>query len=126
MKKNIYEIIQESITTSVTTSVTSSVIRSMLPDNAWLLLAQFGSYKLGEDSRSFSTTELKRIIRDNMHMNTLRRMLSRLESKALIRLYNKNSGKTKTGYRYVITTDGMLLWEKYLQEMKNNIGKVQI
>lgn len=126
MKKDIYKVIQDSIAVSVTTSITSSVIGSMLPDNAWLVLAQFGSYKLGESPRGFSITELKRVLRGSMHVNTLRRMLERLEEKALIRLYNRTSGKTKTGYRYVITTDGILLWGRYLQEMKDNIGKVQI
>jgi hypothetical protein len=126
MKTNIYKVITNSINASVTGSVTTSVTSSKLPDNAWLVLAQFGTYKEGDRSRSFSVSELKRILRDNIHINTLRSMLRRLENNALIRVYTKRTGRTGTTWRYIITTDGMGLWEAYLREMQLNIGKVEI
>lgn len=126
MDNRIQDKILESINESITRSVTTSVISSLLPDNAWLVLAQFGTYKLGESPRAFTTSELKRLLRGIIHINTIRSMLWRLEEKALIRVISRQAGQTKTGYRYIITGDGMKIWGNYQEEMKNNIGKVEI
>lgn len=124
--RNAERFIIESIDRSVTTSVTTSVTSDLLPENAWVLLAQFGIYKIRELPRAFKIKELKNIVRGNMHINTIRRNLEVLEEKALIRINRKNNGKTRTAFSWVITTDGLRVWESYLNEIKGNIGKVNI
>jgi len=126
IKKDVTQEIIEVIQEGYTNSVTSSVTRALLPDSAWLVLARFGSYNYNENPRAFTITELRKLMKDSIHINTIRRMLQLLESKAVIRMVSKNAGVTRCGYRYIITTDGLRLWERYKEELKENIGKVEI
>jgi len=96
------------ITTNVTTNVTTWELE--LPENGWKILSFFAT-----QNQSFSVNELARILKGKIHINTIRDMISRLKEKAWVKLHWRNTGKTHRENRWIVTTDGLIAWNKYYE-----------
>lgn len=124
--KSIYQKIVD-VTSGVTSGITSHLIGETLPDNAWVVLSQFCCRRNFEGKiRGFMICELRTTLSKVMHINTLRDMLKRLEKKGYIRCYNEFGGRNARNYCYIVTIEGVNIWKKYEEEMKQNIGKLNI
>jgi len=109
-KKEVLNTISNNNTTT-TPNVTSNVTtfsRQIIPENGWAILAQFAVYK-----RSFAVNELYRMVGKAMHKNTIRSMVERLKDKSWIRIHGPKTGRTARENRYIITLDGLAVWEIY-------------
>lgn len=80
----------------------------LLPPNAWSLMAVFAKYK-----RSYSVGELVEKFREGMHVNTIRSMIKRLVKKSYLKISAEHTGRTRSEKRYIMTLDGLAVWEMY-------------
>lgn len=94
-----------------------------LPENGWLVLAQFANLKetafnyvmdqVTDVPATLSKNEIAKIVKSQMHSNTVADMIWRLLQKKFIRVAAKNTGKTRRETRYVVTPAGQIAWNLY-------------